>query len=147
MDNRLAKANSMFDRCLKHAWKCKNIKKDTIPKVFKSAIVIILLYCAESCVTYRRHMQLRMLFHQCCLCIILNNNWSDVTANIEVAVSTLLTMQLSRSRCQNGRPTSAKDCTMNKTMLWLDLIDFTSNNVCAFKLSFQLQRYLNVKKP
>ena len=83
MDNRLAKANSAFDRLYKRVWNNNNLKKDTKISVHKAVVLTTLLYGAKTWVIYRRHLRLIERYHQRCLRTILNIHWSDFVTNIE----------------------------------------------------------------
>uniref|UniRef100_K7EZV3 Reverse transcriptase domain-containing protein n=1 Tax=Pelodiscus sinensis TaxID=13735 RepID=K7EZV3_PELSI len=84
VDNRLAKAISTFGRLYKRVRNNSNLKRDTKVRVYKAVVLTILLYGAESWVTYRRHLSLLEHFRQRCLRTILNIHWSDFVANTEV---------------------------------------------------------------
>ncbi|KAI8498190.1 hypothetical protein Bbelb_241340 [Branchiostoma belcheri] len=48
VENRLAKANSAFERLHSRVWKCKHLKKDTKISVYKAVVLTTLLYGSES---------------------------------------------------------------------------------------------------
>jgi hypothetical protein len=64
VDNRLAKANSAFDRFYKRIWSNKHLKKSTKISVYRAVVLTTILYGFKSWVKYRHHLRLLDRFHQ-----------------------------------------------------------------------------------
>ena len=84
VDNRLAKASSAFSRLYKRVWNNDNLKIQTKISEYQAIVLTTLLYGSEAWVTYCSHVRLLELFHQHCLCTILNIHWSEFITNVEV---------------------------------------------------------------
>jgi len=84
VDNRLAKASSVFGRLYDRVWNNKHLTKATKVSVYRAVVLTTLLYGSESWVTYRHHLRLLERFHQRCLRSIFNIHWSDYLTNVEV---------------------------------------------------------------
>jgi len=84
VDNRLAKASSVFGRLYSRVWNNKYLKKATKVSVYRAVVLTTLLYGSESWVSYGHHLRLLEHFHQLCLRSIFNIHWNDYITNVEV---------------------------------------------------------------
>ena len=81
--NRKSKAAGVFSK-LNDFWKNKNIKQNTKLNIYRSNVLSVLLYRAETCTMTRESERRLSLFHTKCLRRLLNIRWNDFNTNIEV---------------------------------------------------------------
>jgi len=81
---RLAKAGDAFGQLSRRLWKDRGIRLDTKMQVYRTAILLSLLYGSETWTPYRRHIKKLDNFHMNCLRRISNTRWQDRLPNTEI---------------------------------------------------------------
>ena len=61
MNNRLAKASATFDRLSKNVWECEGAH--TKLKVYKTVVLLTILYACQTWAVYNRHVKKLKWFH------------------------------------------------------------------------------------
>ena len=84
IDNRIAKASSVFGRLAKNVWNRRGLRTKTKLKVYQAAVLTTLLYGCETWTAYRRHEQQLNRFHLKCLRNLLRIRWQDKIPDTEV---------------------------------------------------------------
>ena len=82
--SRISKASSTFGRLRKNVWERRGITLKTKIKVYRAAVLTILLYGCETWTSYRRHERQMNHFHLKCLRNLLQIRWQDKVPDTEV---------------------------------------------------------------
>jgi len=81
--NRISKAAGAFNK-LNNFWKNKHIKQNTKLNIYRSNVLSVLLYGAETWMMTRESERRLASFHTKCLRCLLNIRWNDFITNTEV---------------------------------------------------------------
>ena len=77
VNTRISRASSSFGRLYKNVWHRSGISLQTKLKVYKAAVLPVLLYACETWTVYRRHSKMLNHFHTKSLRKILNIQWQQ----------------------------------------------------------------------
>jgi hypothetical protein len=80
---RIGKASGAFNQ-LSNIWKKRNVQTNTNIRIYKAAVLTILLYGSEVWNITKKQQQRLEVFHQRCLIRILRINWYHRTRNVDV---------------------------------------------------------------
>ena len=81
---RIAKASAAFGRLRGSIWDRSGIKLDTKLKVYRTVVLLTLLYACETWTVYQRHAKKLNHFHTSCLRKLLKIKWQDRIPDTEV---------------------------------------------------------------
>ena len=79
IDSRISKAFVAFGKLEKRVWADPDITINTKISVYRTCVLAVLVYSAETWTTHKRHIKLLEHFHQKCLRCILNIKWQTYT--------------------------------------------------------------------
>ena len=84
MYSRISKASIAFGKLEKRVWADREITINTKISVYRTCVITVLLYSAETWTTHKKHIKLLERFHQKCLRRILNIKWQTQTPDTTV---------------------------------------------------------------
>ena len=125
VNSRTSKASSTFGRLYKNVWHRAGIRLETKLKVYRAAVLPVLLYACETWTVYRRHTKKLDHFHTLCLRKLLNIKWQDKvpdTAVLERAGMTSIDTMLKISQIRwAGHVVRMPDHRIPKILLYGEL--------------------------
>ena len=111
--SRISKAATAFGKLEKRVWADRDITNNTKINVYRTCVLTVFLYSAETWTTHRRHIKLLEHFHLKCLRRILNIKWQIYTPDTTVlenakcpnieSLIVLNQLRLGWSSCMHGR--------------------------------------------